>query len=41
MKEKIKCGASTSNVVYGLGFIGAAVYLFHMLLVFGWGYSDF
>ena len=26
MKEKIQCGAPTANVVYGLGFIGAAVY---------------
>lgn len=40
MERKIRDGGA-SGAVYGLGFIGAAVFLFHRLLHFGWAYLDF
>lgn len=41
MKEKIKCGTNSSNAVYGLGFIGAAIYFISTATGFWMGVLGF
>jgi hypothetical protein len=41
MKDKVIHHSTSSNAVYGLGFIGAAIYYIMQATGFGWVYWAF